>query len=474
MICGATVISDAPNAILRQYELFGIQLGLDTSLQLLELLGNPHLRVPMVHVAGSNGKGSVCAYLASALAVAGYRVGRYTSPHLVDWSERICINGQPIASQELVAVLHQVAAAIAKFPADAPTPTQFEVITAAMWLHFAQQNVDIAVIEVGLGGRLDATNVVPHPLVTVLVSISMEHWQRLGPTLGHIAREKAGIFKPGCPAIVGGLPEEAGAVVAARVQELDCPVCYPAAAVDLGAQRAESGGITYTTPIPGAAQRQNAALAIAALQQLQAQGWEKISPEAIAEGLSQTRWPGRLQWVQWRGAKILIDGAHNPDSARVLRDYVDSLRGENLRRENLGAENLGSENLGAKNLGAENLGAKNLGAENLGSENLRRFPVQWVMGMLSTKDHELVMQTLLRPGDRLYLVPVPGHANHAPLALATAALVQCPDLADCQTHDELFDGLLAAQSATVGDGLVVLCGSLYLVGQFLAHQPQSL
>ncbi|WP_421658750.1 bifunctional folylpolyglutamate synthase/dihydrofolate synthase [Leptothermofonsia sp. ETS-13] len=148
------------DSILQKFERFGVRLGLESIQQLLAELENPHERVSIVHVAGSNGKGSVCAYLSAVLTEAGYRVGRYTSPHLVSWCERICLNEQPITPDELENVLNQVITAI---PSGKPSPTQFEVITAAAWLYFAQQKVDIAVVEVGLGGRLDATNVCDRP-----------------------------------------------------------------------------------------------------------------------------------------------------------------------------------------------------------------------------------------------------------------------------------------------------------------------
>ena len=185
-------------AQLQSYARFGVDLGLDRIEHLLQSLGNPHHRVPIIHVAGTNGKGSVCAYLAAILTAAGYRTGRYTSPHLVNWTERICIDAQPISWQNLQDNLAIVEAAI-QAEADAqPTPTQFEVITAAAWQYFASQKVDVAIIEVGLGGRLDATNVCQQPLATVIVSISRDHWQRLGETIAEIAGEKAGILKPGC------------------------------------------------------------------------------------------------------------------------------------------------------------------------------------------------------------------------------------------------------------------------------------
>ncbi|ASC70082.1 Dihydrofolate synthase/folylpolyglutamate synthase [Halomicronema hongdechloris C2206] len=364
---------------LAQFERFGVNLGLARIEQLLARLGHPEKQVPLVHVAGSNGKGSVCAYLSSVLTQAGYRVGRYTSPHLVSWRERLCINERPIAAADLSAVLAQVEAVI---PPSQEMPTQFEVLTAAAWLYFAQQAVDVAVVEVGLGGRLDATNVCEHPLVTVITSLSREHWQRLGPTLADIAREKAGILKPGCPAVIGPLPADAKAVVAARLAELDCPAIWPAPARDLGQGWAAVAGHhdgavgqgeeefipspwRYRLPFPGPHQLINSALAIATLRCLQAQGWA-IAEAAMTTGLAQARWPGRLQWLTWQddrgqGWPLLVDGAHNPAAAMALRAYVDSLE---------------------------------------------LAPVGWLMGMLVTKDHRDIFQALLRPGDHLHLVPV--------------------------------------------------------------------
>lgn len=224
------------DSLLQPFQHFGVNLGLSRIVQLLANLGNPHERVPIIHVAGTNGKGSVCAYLSSVLTAAGYRTGRYTSPHLVDWTERICLNEQQIPHNELCQLISQVQAAI---NTDDECPTLFEVMTAAAWLYFAQQQVDVAVVEVGLGGRLDATNVIYDPLVTVITSISREHWQQLGPTIADIAGEKAGILKSGCPVVVGTLPPDAQKVVRSRAQELQCPLITPQSAHQLSSEFAE-------------------------------------------------------------------------------------------------------------------------------------------------------------------------------------------------------------------------------------------
>ena len=438
------------DSILKPFQRFGVHLGLERIQCLLADLGNPHHRVPIIHVAGTNGKGSVCAYLSAVLTAAGYRVGRYTSPHLVDWNERICLNEQPISTEELAALLLQVKAAIPENIED--SPTQFEAITAAAWLYFAQQQVDIAVMEVGLGGRLDATNVCNSPLVSVITSLSREHWQNLGPTLADIAREKAGILKPGCPAVIGQLPPDAHAVVERRIKELDCPAVWVKPAVNLppltppdqGGELVENSplnqgeikgefrnswaeyeGIKYPLPLLGEIQLMNSAIAIATLQRLRSQGW-KITEDAIQNGMAKAKWLGRLQWTSWHNHRLLIDGAHNPAAAVALRQYVDTLN----------------------------------------------TPVIWVMGILSTKDHADIFQALLRPSDRLYLVPVPDHSSADPDALAILAQNICPELVDCCTYPNLEAGLEAATS-NLTDQLVVLCGSLYLIGHFLQENRAS-
>ncbi|QSJ16032.1 bifunctional folylpolyglutamate synthase/dihydrofolate synthase [Nostoc sp. UHCC 0702] len=424
------------DSLLQSFQRFGVHLGLYRIVKLLANLGNPHHQVPIIHVAGSNGKGSVCAYLSSVLTEAGYRTGRYISPHLVDWTERICLNEQPISSEALSQLLQQVQAAIRP---DEESPTQFEVITAAAWLYFAQQQVDVAVIEVGLGGRLDATNVCSKPLVSVITSISREHWQQLGPTVADIAREKAGILKPGCPAVIGPLPPDALLVVRSRIQELQCPIVTPQPARQIAFGWAEyqtsksdwglgtgdwglvedTKTIKYPLPLQGQIQLTNSAIALATLEILQKQGWQ-ISEEAIINGMVKTKWPGRMQWITWRNQKLLIDGAHNPAAAQVLRDYVDTLDTQT---------------------------------------------VTWVIGMLSTKEHADIFKALLRPNDRLYLVPVPDHSSAEPVELANLAGEICPELSLCQTDVNLLSALESAFA--LKNTLVVLCGSLYLIGHFL-------
>jgi dihydrofolate synthase/folylpolyglutamate synthase len=441
------------DTLLNRFTHFGVDLGLERIERLLADLGNPQKQVPIIHVAGSNGKGSVCAYLSSVLTEAGYRVGRYTSPHLVSWCERICLNGQVITPEALRQLLLQVLAAIRP---EQPSPTQFEVITAAAWLYFAQQQVDLAVVEVGLGGRLDATNVCDRPLVSVITPLSREHWQRLGPTLADISREKAGILKPVCPAVIAPQPPAAAAVIQQRLAELGCPSVWVAPSRDLGLGWAEFQATEMIQPalkanqselsnpknslstqcsteadrslpvcpyplvLPGAHQLTNSALAIATLQLLRQQGWA-ISEKHLIQGMATTQWQGRLHWITWQNQPILVDGAHNPAGAAALRHYLDQ------------------------------------------DERVTQ-PIHWVMGMLATKDHADVFRELLRPGDRLDLVPVPDHLSADLETLMSLAQAVCPELKDCQLHADVLTGLNAAMQHD--RSTIVLCGSLYLIGHF--------
>jgi dihydrofolate synthase / folylpolyglutamate synthase len=449
------------DSLLKPFQHFGVHLGLERIVKLLANLGNPHHQVPVIHVAGTNGKGSVCAYISSVLTEAGYRTGRYTSPHLVDWTERICLNEQAIASEDLCQLLLEVQSAISP---QEESPTEFEVITSAAWLYFAQQKVDVAVVEVGLGGRLDATNVCEQPLVTIITSISREHWQQLGPTVADIAGEKAGILKPGCPAVIGQLPPDAEKVVRTRIQELRCPVYIPQPSREIATGWAEylgevggdkgeeyptpnsslltsNSSIKYPLPLQGRIQLANSALALTALEILQNAGWEKITEAAIVNGMAKTSWLGRMQWTTWKNHKLLIDGAHNPAAAEVLRDYVDNWTPPRDERQG-------------------------------GNEITPQHSVSWVMGILKTKDHADIFQALLRSNDQLYIVPVPDNNSANPDELAKLAREICPDLSICCAYPNLSLALEAA--FTPNDNLVVLCGSLYLIGHFLRVESGEL
>ena len=294
----------------------------------LDLLGNPHLKYPAIHVAGTKGKGSTAAMIASALRAEGYRVGLYISPHLKEYTERIQINGQPIGMGELAELVDEIKPSVAKIE----KLTTFEITTALGFLYFARQKVDVAVLEVGLGGRLDATNVV-NPLVSVITSLSMDHMAVLGNTLEKIAFEKAGIIKPGRPVVLSPQRDEARRVIEQVAFERNSPL-YEVGREFMAAPGSHSlegqtfqvwreGGerLDLSIPLLGEHQVENAAAAFAALQLANEQGL-KVSDAAIRRGFATVDWPGRFE-IMNREPLLIVDSAHNPDSARRLRQAID-------------------------------------------------------------------------------------------------------------------------------------------------------
>ncbi len=311
---------------------------------LLEALGNPHLAYPVIHVAGTKGKGSTAALIAAALQAQGYNVGLYTSPHLEDFAERFQVNGQPMPHHHLP----DVVARLKPWTARIAGLTTFELTTAAAFLYFADQGVEAAVIEVGLGGRLDATNVV-HPLVAVITPISYDHTAILGNTLEAIAGEKAGIIKPRVPVVMASQPEEAARKIRAVAAEREAPLIevgrdwlYAPVARGLDGQVlfvwhkaeqplvdafVESGGFQeweptrLRIPLLGPHQIDNAATAYAALQAARRQGLA-VSPEAIRRGFAAARWPARFE-ILHRNPPLVVDGAHNRAAAHQIRLTLD-------------------------------------------------------------------------------------------------------------------------------------------------------
>lgn len=311
---------------------------------LMASLGNPHKAYQVFHVAGTKGKGSTSAMIASALQAAGCHVGFYTSPHLHDYCERIQVDGLPILHEEMVALVDFIKPYVLQIP----RLTTFEITTALGFLYFARKGVDVAVVEVGLGGRLDATNVVA-PLVSVITSLSMDHMNVLGDTLALIAGEKAGIIKPGRPVVLAPQKEEASIVVSRVAKERGSPLVrvgkdylfapwghnmerqtilvWSAEEQALVNEYIETSGRNHwqptrlTIPLLGFHQVENAATAYAALQIGKAQGLN-ISEAAIEHGFSQVNWPGRFEFLR-RNPPLVVDSAHNADSALKLRLAID-------------------------------------------------------------------------------------------------------------------------------------------------------
>jgi len=325
-------------------ELHGIQWGLETITQVLARLGNPHLKYPTAIVAGTNGKGSTAAMLASILIQAGYRTGLYTSPHLVRVNERIQVNGAEISEDDFARTfteVRQVVEGLLKEKTLRQLPSFFEFLTAAGFHYFAQAGVSFAVLEVGMGGRLDATNVT-QPRVAVITNVGLDHVEFLGSTLAQIGREKAGVIKLGTTVVCGCEQGEAAEVIRQRCAELGAELFETAKFGALWGLQSLQGHYLFNlsldadnfaslgSPLLGRFQVKNAVAAVTAAWRLNRDGF-RITRSAIVKGLQKTFWPGRLERVL-EHPLVLLDGAHNPAAARVLAEFIqEELGGRRLR-----------------------------------------------------------------------------------------------------------------------------------------------
>lgn len=396
-------------------QVFGAQLGLENTRRLAALAGNPQEKLRFLHVAGTNGKGSTCALLESIYRAAGLRVGLFTSPHLVSFRERIQVNRQLIPESELVRRVEGIRTLLRQFPHDAH-PTLFEVTTVLALQHFAAEACDLVIWETGLGGRLDATNIVT-PLASVITNIALDHQSWLGDTLGKIAAEKAGILKPGIPAITGTDATEALRVIEATARKIGAPLTR----VRPDPDEDES----MRPALWGKHQRQNAALARATVEVLQPQ--IPVTQEQIRTGLGTVRWPGRLQRVQGpHGQRILLDGAHNVAGAEALRAALTDR------------------------------------SELQPSDPEMIVPAAFIVGFLGDKEWQSMCGILAPLAAKVFTVPVASERTAAAGDLAAAFQAARPgaEVVACTT---LAEALAAAR----GEPFLVITGSLYLVGEAL-------
>jgi len=338
---------DEAIAWLESLESLGIQPGLERITALLARLGNPQRDFPSVLVAGTNGKGSVAAFLASILREAGWVAGVYTSPHLVRFEERIRIGGDPLPAADLAALTRDVAGGVeAHRRGGGDPPTYFEATTALAFVHFSRRRVPIAVLEVGMGGRYDATNVVT-PLACVITPVSLDHTRWLGRTVAEIAFQKAGILKPGVPAAVSRQEPAALEVIRGEAARVEAPLLETA---ECDVTRGGSfdpprfslrtlSGASYTDLAPslrGDHQIENATLAVLVAESLRRHGFSGIDADAVARGLRTAVWPGRLELLPApagsHGPDLLLDGAHNPAGCAILAAYVSQYQARRPRR----------------------------------------------------------------------------------------------------------------------------------------------
>jgi dihydrofolate synthase/folylpolyglutamate synthase len=325
-------------------EVHGLQWGLETITKVLARLVNPHLMYPTAIVSGTNGKGSTAAMLASILTQAGYRTGLYTSPHLVRVNERIRVNGAEVSDEDFAQAfteVRQVVEALLEEKALAQLPSFFEFLTATGFQNFAQAGADFVVLEVGMGGRLDATNVT-QPRVAVITNIGLDHVEFLGSSLAAIGREKAGVIKPGTPVVCGCEEGEAAEVIRQRCAELGAELFETGKFGSLWGLQSLQGHYLFNlsleaenfaslnTPLLGRFQVKNAVAAVTAAWRLSQEGF-RITRSAIVKGLLNTSWPGRLERVM-QNPLVLLDGAHNSAAAHVLAEFIqEELGGRRLR-----------------------------------------------------------------------------------------------------------------------------------------------
>lgn len=383
----------------------GMELGLEKMRVACTRFDDPQLKFPVIHVAGTNGKGSVCATVESVARVAGKRTGLYTSPHLARFAERIRVNGEPISDETLARLLDRVLR-------EAPELSFFEVATMTAFLAFAEADVDVAVLEVGIGGRLDATNVVDAPLACGIVSIAFDHMDKLGDTLAAIAREKAGIAKPGVPLVVGqGIDGEALAAIEEVAARVGAPI-----------RRATHTNMVNGTALAGRHQEDNADVALWLVHESKLLAGRPNPQRDLFDGFASVRWPGRLERIETKAGPYLLDAAHNPHGARALASYLGGVR----------------------------------------------EPITLLFGALADKAWREMIDVLAPlAAERVYTAPK-GRAPTPPehVAARHAGAVVTEPLAALQ-H---------ARRVAGEDGLVVVAGSIFLVGEVrseLLHLPRD-
>ena len=305
----------------------GSKLGLDRTRELLGKLDDPQKELKFIHIAGTNGKGSTAAMLSSILEEAGYRVGLYTSPFINRFNERMQVNHQPIPDEELAALTEYVRP---HADAMADSPTEFELITALAMVWFARQKCDIVVLEVGMGGELDSTNIIDVPEAAVIAAMGMDHVKELGPTMADIARAKAGIIKEGGRVVSYGGNPEADEVIAAVCRARNASLCQPDfSAIVPGDFSLEGQTFSYKgwrglrIPLVGAYQMNNAAVVLETVEVLRQWGWS-VSDEAVRKGLADTRWPARFEVLR-RDPVFIVDGGHNPHGIRATAESLSRL-----------------------------------------------------------------------------------------------------------------------------------------------------
>ena len=388
--------------------LFGAKFGLENTFKLAARAGNPQDQLRFIHVAGTNGKGSTCAILESIYRAAGLRVGLYTSPHLVAFGERIQVNRRPIAEMDVIRLLEDTQPWLKEFPAD-HHPTFFEVVTVMALRYFVEQKCDLVIWETGLGGRLDATNIVT-PLSSVITNIQLDHQRWLGQDLASIAAEKAGIIKPGVPVITGAEEPQALAVIQETALQQRSPLTLVTPA---HTQHPPLDSLRL--PLLGWHQRMNAAVALATVRTLAPS--IPVDAQPLRNGLAAVRWPGRLQLVERTdGRRVLLDGAHNSAGVIALRAALD--------------------------------------------EHFPGARPAFILGIMADKDWDLMCEILAPLAGRILCVPVHSERSAQPGQLCEVCHRANPNVA-VETCASLAEALAHVET----EPFTVVAGSLYLIGE---------
>jgi dihydrofolate synthase/folylpolyglutamate synthase len=411
-----------------QREQMGMKLGLDTMNELMKRLGRPERRLPLVHVAGTNGKGSTAAMLESVLRCAGYRTGLYTSPHLMDIRERIRMNGKCISRKDMAACADAV-----RRPAEKLHASYFETLTAAALHFFSEKKANAVVLEVGLGGRLDATNVV-RPSLTVITEIGLEHTQILGRTLQAIAREKAGIMKPHVPCVAGTRKKKIKTLLERAARRTGCPLVFAADSVRISGARLTSQGTRFNASsetseyrdlfigLVGGHQVDNARTVLSAVDRLRTLKW-RIADSAVRLGLEKAVWRGRLELLHSR-PDVLVDSGHNPSGIRTLVNAVRSLF------------------------------------------KYRRLVL--VFGVLDDKNARAMLNQLAPLSDAVILTRPGSDRARDPASLSS---LPCLHGKTVQILPGIADAWRAAVNDAGPDDLILATGSMYLVGEIMKFYP---
>ena len=399
----------------------GKKEGLTNMRAVMARLGNPQDRLAMVHVAGTNGKGSTCAMIERVLREAGYQTGLYTSPYIERYNERIRIGGKPIEGEKLAALVEEVWSAVEQCREEGLCITEFELGTVLAFMAFAKEKVDAAIIEVGLGGRLDPTNII-NPLVSVITNVGMDHMHFLGDTIGEIAMEKAGIMKPETPVVLGWQQDDVRAALVGAADALGIPVLEPAAenvrelrrGVAFDAVMDSRMVRALTVSLTGRHQAQNACAALGALDVLKRRGFDRITEESMRRAFADVRWPGRLEFF----GRVILDGAHNEPGVKALRQYMDAW--------------------------------------------LPKEKTVLLTGMMADKDVS-AMTRMLAPYVRCVVATKPA----VPRAMDAEALAQAfaAHGASARAVAGPKDALACARETAGEDGTVLCAGSLYLIGE---------